>query len=296
MVNYQNGKIYKIVSNTDDDICYVGSTTNKYLCQRMTKHKNNYKVWKNGKTNNTSSYELFEKYGFENCRIELLELVPCNSRDELTKKEAEYIRALNCVNKVLPDRTLKEWYKEYYDENKESLIQYQKEYRIINEDKIKERTKIHYEENKSKFSEKAKEYRETNKDKISERRKKYYEENKSKISEKQKKRYEENKSKISERAKEYRKVNKSEISEKRKKRYEENKGEILKKQKKRYEENKSKISEKAKDYYEANKDTISEKGKQKYTCCCGSISTIVHKLRHEKTKKHMDFITSQVIV
>lgn len=201
MVNYQQGKIYKIVTNTDDDICYVGSTTNKYLCQRMTKHKNNYKVWKNGKTNNTSSYELFEKYGFENCRIELLEIFPCNSRDELTKKEAEYIRALNCVNKVLPDRTVKEWYKEYYDENKETLIQYQKEYRIINEEKVKKRDKIHYEANKIEILEKAKKRREANKNEISIKRKIYYQANKIEISERNKKWHEANKIEISERGK-----------------------------------------------------------------------------------------------
>jgi predicted GIY-YIG superfamily endonuclease len=41
MVNYSNGKIYKIeptVEHEDGDI-YIGSTTNKLLCQRMGKHR-----------------------------------------------------------------------------------------------------------------------------------------------------------------------------------------------------------------------------------------------------------------
>ena len=108
MVNYQEGKIYKIISNSDDDICYVGSTTKKFLSQRMAEHKNRYKCWKNGKHIKITVFELFEKYGIENCRIELLEIFPSNSKDELTKKEGEHIKLLNCVNKRIEGRTLQE--------------------------------------------------------------------------------------------------------------------------------------------------------------------------------------------
>ena len=111
MVKYQQGKIYKIVSNTDDDVCYVGSTTKHYLSQRMENHRRGYRCWENGGKNKNfvTSFELFEKYGVENCHIELIEIFPCNSKDELTKKEAYYIRLLNCVNKVIPNRTKKEY-------------------------------------------------------------------------------------------------------------------------------------------------------------------------------------------
>ena len=37
MVNYQNGKIYKII-NQSNDIVYIGSTT-QALSHRYTKHK-----------------------------------------------------------------------------------------------------------------------------------------------------------------------------------------------------------------------------------------------------------------
>jgi ribosome-interacting GTPase 1 len=121
MVNYQNGKIYRIVSNRDDEVFYVGSTTKKYLSQRMDSHRGSYKCWKNGKDYKVRVYDLFEKYGVENCRIELLQLFPCNSKDELTKKEGEYIRILNCVNKVKPNRTPQEkktYHQIYYKNNK----------------------------------------------------------------------------------------------------------------------------------------------------------------------------------
>ena len=59
------------------------------------------------------------------------------------------------------------------------------------------------------------------------------------------------------------------------------------------EENKDEISEKRKEYYEKNKDKFKEKRKEKYTCECGSIIIKSEKLRHEKTKKHHNFINSK---
>ena len=115
MVNYQEGKIYKIYSTIDDSICYVGSTTKKLLCQRMVEHRKDYRRWKEGKRNDTvSSFNLFDKFGMENCIIELLKLYPCNSKDELNRKEGEYIKSLNCVNRCIAGRTVQEQKKEYY--------------------------------------------------------------------------------------------------------------------------------------------------------------------------------------
>ena len=152
MVNYQNGKVYKIVSNTDDDICYVGSTTKNYLSERMDSHRSAYRLWKDGRNANVTVYKLFEKYGVENCRIELLELVPCNSKDELRKKEGDHIKALNCVNKCIAGRTDKE----YYEENKVILYEKQKIYTEKNKEHISERQKAYREKNKEQISEKQK--------------------------------------------------------------------------------------------------------------------------------------------
>ena len=67
MVNYGNGKVYKIESHLGDKV-YYGSTTKKYLSQRMDKHRGDYKVWLEGKTNLTMSFILFQQYGIENCK------------------------------------------------------------------------------------------------------------------------------------------------------------------------------------------------------------------------------------
>ena len=47
MVNYTNGKIYKIVCLTTNQI-YIGSTT-KPLSTRLANHRADYKLYKNGK-------------------------------------------------------------------------------------------------------------------------------------------------------------------------------------------------------------------------------------------------------
>ena len=67
-MNYQNTKIYKIESHIGDKI-YIGSTTKKYLSQRMDKHRYDYKEWKKNRKSKTMSYLLFDEYGVENCFI-----------------------------------------------------------------------------------------------------------------------------------------------------------------------------------------------------------------------------------
>ena len=44
MNKYNNGKIYKIIDNTNDNI-YIGSTTEPILSRRMAQHKSQYKLF-----------------------------------------------------------------------------------------------------------------------------------------------------------------------------------------------------------------------------------------------------------
>ena len=149
MVNYQNSKLYKIepiVDHVEGDI-YIGSTTKPYLSQRMDTHRSDYKRWKLGKGGHIRSYDLFDKYGIENCHILLIESYPCETRDELTSRESHFIRTLKCVNKVIPDRTIKEYQKMYYE---------------INSDTIKEKNKIYKEKNKDTYQKSYKQYYKNN--------------------------------------------------------------------------------------------------------------------------------------
>jgi hypothetical protein len=176
MVNYSNGKIYKIESHLGDKI-YIGSTTKQYLSQRMDQHRGDYKVWKNGKTGKTTSFELFNEYGVENCQIILLESCPCNTKDELISRESHYIKSLDCVNKKIEGRTKKEW----LDDNKGSILEKNKVYYEVNKEKLNEQSKIYYQENKETIIENNKMYYETNKDERKKRSNEYYEKNKDKI-------------------------------------------------------------------------------------------------------------------
>ena len=60
MPNYQQSKIYKIISNNSDKI-YIGSTTNQYLANRKAVHKKHYQMWKDDNTKQyCSSFELYD--------------------------------------------------------------------------------------------------------------------------------------------------------------------------------------------------------------------------------------------
>ena len=135
-MDYSKTKIYKIMSFLGDKV-YVGSTTKDRLSERMAEHRKNYKVWKAGKTGKTNSFELFEEYGVENCTIILLERYPCNSKDEKNAKEAFYIQSMNCVNRMLPGRTMKQYTLDHRDEIKIKNTNYY----ITNKDKIRETRK-----------------------------------------------------------------------------------------------------------------------------------------------------------
>ena len=168
--NYQNGKIYKIWSLQTDKI-YIGSTCDT-LSNRLYMHKKSYNAWKQCKTNNTSSYILFDDCGIDNCKIELIKYCPCNTKLELLKEEGELIRLHkdNIVNIKIEGRTKKE----YQKDNKDKINEQKRQLYEANKDKIKEQNKQYYEVNKEQNKEQKKQYYEDNKDKIKEKQKEYY--------------------------------------------------------------------------------------------------------------------------
>ena len=158
MVNYSEGKIYMIepICEYDEGDIYIGSTTKHYLSDRMSHHRLDFK------SNKVRSSILFNKYGVENCKIVLLENYPCNSKAELIAKEAEYIRNLKCVNKVIPDRSRRE----YYTDNKEMIQQQNKIWLQENKCKVVAYFKQYYTENKDQIKQQTEQYRTINKDNI----------------------------------------------------------------------------------------------------------------------------------
>jgi len=95
------GRIYKIIPKCQEcetgDV-YFGATTRETLI-RFREHRRKYNEYKNGKYTYTSSFLLFDKYGRDNCDVEELEMVEYNDLLELRKRENEYIKNNDCVNK-----------------------------------------------------------------------------------------------------------------------------------------------------------------------------------------------------
>ena len=162
---YHNGKIYQI-TDIGYNKCYIGSTT-EGLSHRMTRHRAGFKRFLNGNKLFVSSYDLFNEYGIENCKIELIEYFKCGSLQELRKREGEHIKNTDCVNKIVAGRTGKE----YYEANKSKIIEREKEYQKQNKDKVMKRHQQYYQNNKDKILEQVKEYQKQYKDRINEQRK-----------------------------------------------------------------------------------------------------------------------------
>ena len=180
---YHNGEIYKIVE-IGYNKCYIGSSCEE-LSQRMARHRADFKKFLRGSNRPTRSYDLFNEYGLENCKIELIEYYKCDTLQELRRREGEHIRNTECVNKQVAGRTQKEyrednkervqanaktWWKKYYEEHREEIIAQKSEYREKNRDKVNEHVKAYRDKNREKVNEKAKEYREKNRDEINARK------------------------------------------------------------------------------------------------------------------------------
>ena len=162
MPNFQKGKIYKLWSPQGaEEETYFGSTTDE-LHKRKSQHKSSHKRNKNICASNI----LFVKY--DDVRIELVEDYPCDSKAELLKKEGEYIRNNKCLNKNIPDRTIKE----YREDNIESIKDYQKAYYKDNKESIKDYQKAYHKDYLQEYTEKR-----------SEQKKQYYRDNQERIRE-----------------------------------------------------------------------------------------------------------------
>lgn len=148
-VKYQNGKIYKIVCNITGNI-YIGSTI-RTLNERLSKHKNAYKIYKKGKINySVTSFEIIKNDDFY---IELIENYSCNSRYELELRERYHIEHNICVNKQIPTKTIEEWrrdnkektkkyHKQRYNKHKEKLDEINKKYRLEHKAELGEKAKV----------------------------------------------------------------------------------------------------------------------------------------------------------
>ena len=113
-------------------------------------------------------FDLFDKYGVNNCEILLIENYPSTTKDELISREKYFIKSLSCLNKYIPGRTLEEYKKESQDilnerERKRNATAerkaYIKEHYENNKEYKLEQLRIRYQEKKEEIKEKGMVYR-----------------------------------------------------------------------------------------------------------------------------------------
>lgn len=153
MVNYQNGKVYKIVCNTTG-LQYFGSTCEPLLSRRLHQHKN--ALHAESAKRKSKSHLVLENDNYE---IILVEYYPCSSKDELHARERFYIENYECVNKAIPIRYEGErsvLYKKYYEDNKECLLNKMKLYAESHKDAIAMYRKQYREEHSDELKESGK--------------------------------------------------------------------------------------------------------------------------------------------
>jgi len=146
--DYSKGKIYKIVADTDEEYKpYVGSTI-QGLAERMGSHRSGYKAWKKNKQTCCNSYDLFNRFGVENCKIILVEEYSCDSKMKLLMKEREWFDKMECCNQKKPYISKEErinYNKDLCNQNMEKIIKYKKEYYQANKEQIAEKGKEKFE-------------------------------------------------------------------------------------------------------------------------------------------------------
>jgi hypothetical protein len=167
MVNYSNGKIYKLECRKTG-LVYIGSTAQKLLSTRIGKHKGDYKKFLTKKMNYVSSFEIIKNNDYFYDTIEYYE---CDSKTELERRERFYIEKYKndlgdvCVNKCVPTRTKHEWYLD----NRENILEQKKEYRNNNRQSVYESHQKWVKNNREYSLEYQREYRENNRESIREK-------------------------------------------------------------------------------------------------------------------------------
>lgn len=220
MVNYQNGKIYKLWSDESNNF-YIGSTTTS-LPQRLHQHLLSMNCKK------IKSKTIENMMNHTNIRIELIEHFPCNEKSELTAREGYFVRLhreeMQLINQNIPGRSRSESSKDYQENNKEYLAEKSKEYRESHKEEIREQRQQRYpeirdEQNQRRrdnwneeSTEKQRQYRNTHRDEVNERKRNWNNANKKKKAEMDKRYREANADKVKQKKKEYYEKNKEAIN------------------------------------------------------------------------------------
>lgn len=200
-VDYSQTIIYKLCCKDPSikDI-YVGHTTNFKV--RKNAHK---------KACSDASSEYCNQYvykfirangGWDNWSMIEIDNLSCENKREAEKRERYWIETLvaklNSINPIATKEEKIQQKKDWYEENKEAILEKAKQNYEENKDKKLEYQKQYAEEHKEHIAEKQKEYRENNKEKLAEQKKVYRDQHKEESAKAQKEWREANKEKLKE--------------------------------------------------------------------------------------------------
>jgi hypothetical protein len=136
-INYENTIIYKLVCKDVSIIdCYVGHTTD--FIRRKQQHKNCCNN-QNNRMYCGRVYEFIRNNGGWDCfDMVMIETYPCKNVYEAHSRERHWIETLNAkLNISIPTRTRQE----YYEDNKNKVLEYHKKYYEENKNKVLESQK-----------------------------------------------------------------------------------------------------------------------------------------------------------
>lgn len=175
-MGYESGKIYKLIC--EDGTYYIGSTV-RSLSSRLASHKHASKA-----SNTSTAYAHINTIGWDHVRIQLIELFPCESKDQLLQRESWHIGEAKHDNACLNTRSpvavaevhreqCKEYYRQhrdailesrrkYHEEHREERANYNKEYAVRNAESLKEYYRQYAIENRERRNQLARERRARN--------------------------------------------------------------------------------------------------------------------------------------
>tara|TARA_B110000858_G_C17794365_1_gene471576 strand:+ start:351 stop:1034 length:684 start_codon:yes stop_codon:yes gene_type:complete len=194
MPDYSKTVIYKIQHEDDATLIYVGSTTD--FTKRKCSHKSR---CNNPKELKRKIYQMIRDNGGWECfkMIQIKEF-PCINKRETEAEEDRFMMELKAnMNDHRANRSYAEWVidnrdkilekqKQKYNDNRDRILEQTKQSRINNRDKILEQKKQYRINNLDKILEYNKQYRVNNRDKFLEKEKQYRVNNRDKILEQKK--------------------------------------------------------------------------------------------------------------
>ena len=172
-IDYEKTLIYKLIKKDaiNDENIYIGSTTN--FIQRKHGHKTSCNNKKSKKYNYKKYQYIRLNGGWDEWNMIEIEKYPCNDNNEARAREEYHRRYFNATLNSQRCHTT--------DEEKIIILKnYSKEYRENNVEKLKEKDRLYRENNVEKEKERHRLYNENNKEKLKEYRKLHYENNKEK--------------------------------------------------------------------------------------------------------------------